>query len=366
MDYKLQIIQQLQILADEAKSSTQSNSSFRNRAYLKAINGIESYNNPIYSVQNLNGINVIGKSIRLKITEFIQTGHIKLTEQAVNPISLCIQELEQIYAIGPVKAKSLVNDVGISSVKQLLDLIKNDPDTKLLNSKQKLGLKYYDDILARIPHNEIIIHEEYLKNVIFKYNKKQLRNNSNIQSGDLLFKITGSYRRKTPTSGDIDVLVTRARTRETLMLSDNDVLKQDLECFSGLLDKFQKSNYIIDTLARGKHKLMGMCCLPESYSNSTNFNRRIDIIFIPPEQYAFGLLYFTGCGQFNVELRQRALDQGYSLNEKGMTHIRGIHKGLPVSRTSDFNNEKDILNFLGVEYIRPSQRIAGAISQHLI
>ena len=61
-------------------------------------------------------------------------------------------------------------------------------------------------------------------------------------------------------------------------------------------------------------------------------------------------MYFTGSKIFNIKTRQRALDIGYSLNERGMTHLKTKEpvKGL--------KSERDIMKFLGYEYVKPVDR----------
>ena len=56
-------------------------------------------------------------------------------------------------------------------------------------------MKFYDDILARIPRGEIIEHEKILKKVLKKVDPRAE------------LTIAGSYRRGKSESGDIDVLL---------------------------------------------------------------------------------------------------------------------------------------------------------------
>lgn len=43
--------------------------------------------------------------------------------------------------------------------------------------------------------------------------------------------------------------------------------------------------------------------------------RRMDILWVPFNQYPFGVLYFTGSGFFNIQMRRIALEKGFTLNE---------------------------------------------------
>lgn len=64
-----------------------------------------------------------------------------------------------ITGIGIVKCNKLCQDIDTFE-----DLIKNQ-DT-LLNSKQKLGLKYYESDNLRIPRDEMLIHESFISSLI--------------------------------------------------------------------------------------------------------------------------------------------------------------------------------------------------------
>ena len=71
-----------------------------------------------------------------------------------------------IYGVGPKTANEFIKK-GITT----LESLKNN--TNILNDKQKVGLKYYDDIIQRIPRNEIDdfyeksdIMQEYFSHVI--------------------------------------------------------------------------------------------------------------------------------------------------------------------------------------------------------
>jgi NAD-dependent DNA ligase len=83
--------------------------------------------------------------------------------------------------------------------------------------------------------------------------------------------------------------------------------------------------------------------------------RRVDFLYAPPNEYAFAILYFTGSKIFNTVMRQKALNQGYTLNEHGICHLTADKKkGSQVSQP--FPNEKAIFDFLGMPYRTPLER----------
>ena len=105
------------------------------------------------------------------------------------------------------------------------------------------------------------------------------------------------------------------------------------------LDVLIKEGIIVDMLSRGKTKSMCVSKLPgKKY-------RRLDILYSPPDEYAFSTLYFTGSKQFNTIQRYRALQMGYTLNE------HGLYKSNCKEKVNcHFNTEQDIFEYLKMEY----------------
>jgi DNA ligase (NAD+) len=294
---------------------------FRARAYKNAIETISMYPGDIIDVSQLEGQRGIGKTILAKLTEYVETGTLQLLDREKNnPLNT----FTQIYGVGPKKAKMLIAS-GITTLDQLEQVA-----TRELNDKQQIGLKYYHDILERIPRSEI---EEYsiLLSEIFK---KTMPDGS-------YFEIVGSYRRGNTTSGDIDIILTDSNNNQTILTQFINVLTQH-----GL---------ILEELSHGTIKSMTIMQLPTTESVPSPRPRRVDFMYSPPDEYAFAVLYFTGSKYFNTAMRQHALTLGYTLNEHGLSHMHNKIKGNRLSTA--FPNEKSIFNFLNLEYKNPHERI---------
>jgi NAD-dependent DNA ligase len=289
---------------------------YKNRAYTTAQETIMDIQEDITDVEQLRGRPGIGSTIMEKLTEFVKTGKIaKLEQYQANPVSI----FSEIYGVGPKKATELVAQ-GITTIAQL----RKNP--QLLNATQKVGLQYYEDILERIPRQEI---DEY--NGVFH---KVADGIPGVQ-----YEIVGSYRRMAASSGDIDVIITAP----------------DASTFDQFLDTLIKMGVIEVVLSRGKSKCLVIASLPSHRGRRGGFvYRRVDFLFTTRTEYPFSILYFTGSKGFNVVMRNRALSLGYSMNEHGLT-VKGT--GAPISQT--FLNEQDIFAFLGLEYKRPEERVDG-------
>jgi DNA polymerase (family 10) len=136
-------------------------------------------------------------------------------------------------------------------------------------------------------------------------------------------EIVGSFRRKSESSGDIDVM-----------------LNMSIVEFKEYIEYLKSINYLKFILAKGDKKMLGICQLKNGKY------RRLDLIRNTQEEYPFMKLYFTGSGEFNVAFRSHCLKKGLSLNEHGFTpKIEGL------------KTEKDIFKYVGLKYVEPENRI---------
>ena len=288
---------------------------FRARAYQKAQETIMAFPSDILSPNDLKGQPGIGATIMEKLNEYVETGTLKVIErEKVNPVNI----LADVYGIGPKKAKELV-DNGITSIEQLR------ANQNLLNDIQKVGLQYYEDILARIPRAEV---EQYESIVAAEFKK--------IATQKSRFEIVGSYRRGAQSSGDIDMIIT----------SDS------AKVFVNLIDSLIKKGIILEVLSRGPTKCLVIARIPGSTAA-----RRVDFLYTSLEEFPFAILYFTGSKIFNTVMRHQALQMGLTMNEHGLYKMDNKKKGDKVNHV--FREEKDIFDYLNMEYKAPNERIDG-------
>ena len=294
---------------------------FRARAYQKAKETIMAYPEKITSIEQLRGLPGIGETIIKKFNEFNKTGTLKVLEREKNHPRYIFAK---VYGIGPKKAKELA-DMGLTSIKEL-----RERKDELLNDVQKKGLKYYEDILRRIPRAEIVEYEKAFRKAFDKVK----------QPGDK-FEILGSYRRGAKTSGDIDVAITNENN--------------DKSIFDKFIKQLQKEGILVELLSKGSTKSLTVGKLP-NYTTA----RRLDFMYSKPDEYAFALLYFTGSMAFNVVQRRRAIELGYTMNEHGLYKLVGDKKKTKGPRLNEqFPTEESIFEFLGLVYKGPTERKSG-------
>lgn len=285
-------------------------------AYAKAIKGIKALGKPITSVEDVKGIPGVGSKILAKIQEIIETGSLASAARTKQELKLDIYDaLLKVHGIGPVKARDLVNNHGIQSIADL----RAHPE--LLNEVQKTGLKYYEDILERIPRTEMLKHNRFLVTSLPAKTRGI---------------VVGSFRRLAENSGDIDMLIT----------FEEDVKPaQQKKMFSDYVETLKRTGYILDILALGPKKCMAVVSLGPGEKS-----RRLDLLITPHEEYAYSILYFTGSDIFNVAFRKHALSKGYTLNEHTLTPT-GTAAPPPY-----MPSEESIFIFLGLKYVEPQFR----------
>ena len=291
----------------------------RSRVYKKAEETILSFIVDITSPNDLKGKPGIGPIILEKIKEFLETGKVQVLEnEKAKPENI----LTDVYGIGPKKAQELV-EKGVTTIQQL-----RERQMEVLNETQRTGLKYYEDILEKIPREEIDQYNQQFSQT-FSQTISQTVNNKKPK-----YEIVGSYRRGAKQSGDIDVILT----------------SQDPQLFTRFLDTLVAQKIITEVLSRGKSKCLVIAKLtPQSKA------RRVDFLYSTPQEFPFAILYFTGSKAFNTVMRGYALKQGYSFNEHGITHTDKTQP--PIEQV--FEDEKAIFDFLGLVYKTPEERIDG-------
>jgi DNA polymerase beta len=309
MDIKPQLLESLEILRKDRQAQ---GDVWKVRAYIKAIRTVKDFVGPITTLADVEALKLGKGAIAEKAVELLKTGHIEAAD-VIAPVqqetNAAIDLLEGVAGIGQVKARELVGR-GIKTIEAL-----RENAAELLNDKQKIGLKYYEDFQARIPRAEMDKHAVAI--------------GAAMPTG-LQYALTGSYRRREKDSGDIDVL---------LCSTDPSVL-------TTIVERLQAAGYLYETLAKGDKKYMGVCKLKRHRTF-----RRFDLITCTPEAYPYTLLYFTGSATINVLMRNHALSRGYSLSEYGLKPTSPSTPAPPAMQT-----EEDIFAFLGLAYMTPEDR----------
>lgn len=315
------ITDKLQVLAT---SYTNTKDQWRAMGYKKAISSIKSYHKRIETWEECSKLHFVGEKLAKKIWEIVETGYLRRLDH-IDPKMEAINLFTDVWGAGPKTAEVWVS----KGYRTLEDLEKNAN----LTSQQKIGLKHFEEFRERMPNEEAGRIGEEVKRAVKEVN-----------SG-LVCETCGSYRRRKPTCGDVDVLVSHPDGK-----SHQGVLPQ-------ILHNLKDKGFITDDLVSihlEQNKYMGVCKL----QGENTKHRRLDVILVPYSQYACAIMYFTGSDYFNRSMRLLAKKNGMSLSEHSLNTGVVRHGGEKVFEGTPLpvNSEKDIFRYLGLDYRIPEER----------
>ncbi len=285
------------------------------------------------SSSSTSSIRGIGKGITAFVASMVAHGHVpEMEEMRTDPRIIAAETLEEVIGIGPVAAMKFVAE-GCRSV---ADVAARDD----LSSLQRIGVSVYGKVMKRVPR---AIVEEVFRDVA-----TCMLPNSHVVEGDdgdvlsdrrdvsvpddgntITTLITGSYRRGSRDSGDVDILI---------VIPDGIIIparylavpKGSIILTAGEM----KMSYLYDRHADG-HK-----------SDAEQYVQ-VDIFVASRSMYIPYLLYSTGSADHNVYIRGLAKSKGYHLTQYALTKDNVV---VPLK------DEKALYDILGVGYVPPEKR----------
>ncbi|MFA5754967.1 MAG: DNA polymerase/3'-5' exonuclease PolX [Candidatus Paceibacterota bacterium] len=297
---------------------------FKPEAYKKAAIAIDSLEEDIFIIYKQDGlkglekINGVGKSIALKIEEFIKTGKIKYYKELKKESPIDLEELNKVEGLGVRKIKKLWQELKIRNLKDLEKAIEDHKIAPLFGFGEKTeqnileSIKFLRQGQGRFSLREIL---EEIKKVEDKITKiKEVVN----------FSTAGSTRRRKETVGDVDFLVAIKDT------SDKYVVEK-------IMNTFAQMESVVKIIAKGETKT----------SIKTRNNLNMDLRLVGEGSFGSALQYFTGSKDHNITLRRIAMKKGYKLNEYGL--FKGESK-------IEGEKEERIYEKLGLKWVPPELR----------
>lgn len=289
---------------------------FRARVYEKAARAIGGHHADVAALdlKGLQEIPNVGKSIAGKVLEYFRTGRVSAVEELRSRIPAGVRRLTAIPTLGPKKALALYEELGISTVDELVDAI----HAERLRDLKGFGPRTEENILHGIGLLQSS-GDRVLLDVAMDLAEDIVSALSRV-TGCRRCAYAGSLRRLRETIGDIDVLAAA-------------------EASGPLMRAFTELPYVTEVIARGGTKT----------SVRTDKGLSADLRVVPPDSWGAALQYFTGSKAHNIRTRERAVHQGLKLSEYGLFDVETGKK--IVSET-----EEDVYARLGLPWIPPTLR----------
>jgi DNA polymerase (family 10) len=291
---------------------------FKIRAYQRAARAIEHLPKEIEIMlqegEDLQTIPGVGEAIAKKSIELVNTGKLGAYEELKAQFPEGITRLLEIPGIGPKTANKLSTELGIQSVDELEEAIKDGRVAKLFRLGDKTAENILQQIQAlrrkdqRIPIGEALpVVDEVLD---------ALRTLPGVKN----LTAAGSLRRFKETVGDIDLMGTADNPDE-------------------VINAFVNLPQIREVVAKGPTK--ATVILPGGL--------QADLRMVEHDSFGSLLQYFTGSKQHNITLRTREQKKGLKLSEYGITDAR-------TNKLEKFATEEAFYRRLGMQYIPPEIR----------
>lgn len=219
-----------------------------------------------------------------------------------------------------------LDDETYENIKKMYKAMK-EHGTGFYKAYKKVFGKVHESMVDESEEESIPEEKERIPRELVKKFSKKLKKIA--KELGIKYKITGSYRRKIKTVGDIDVILFNSKNE----YSDKD-----------LLDSVLQELELTDELMHGNTMFQGTIYLSEEYPNA-----RIDVTSVSDkDSIPYLLLHSTGNVGLNIKMSSIARKKGWKLSKHKMTDEKG--KKIKVS------SEKEIFELLGMEYLKPEER----------
>ena len=325
----------IDVLSELSSIRASQNEKFSKAALDKVIGIISSLDFEITDKSQVSNIPGIGKKSLTYIDEILRnsdptkTGIPELDQLDPNTKlkNEAIKDMQKISGIGPKKAEKYYSEYKIRNAEQLATYLGNTPQTNAIT----IGSKYHSDFDKKIPRSTSQTIIDYVDWIIKEINKQH--------GSHLKIEPGGSFRRGLELSGDLDLIL-------------YDTNGDDVSKYQNLLvTTLQNYGILKETIALGKDKYEGVATLPGIDETA----RRLDIEFVNSlQELPFKISYFIGSKNYNIFVRKRARELGYSLTHNGLYKLNP--DGSQGERIEGIIEERQIYDLLGLPYLTPEQR----------
>ncbi|HVL15369.1 MAG TPA: DNA polymerase/3'-5' exonuclease PolX, partial [Gemmata sp.] len=228
-------------------------------------------------------------------------------------------QMLRLPGMGPKKVKALYDNLQIDTI----DKLKAASEAGEVAKLKGFGQKTQDRILSGIAFLDTVGNRVRIDLALPL--GLALLEQIRAMPGVIRAELCGSLRRRRETAKDIDILASSKDAQP-------------------IMDAFVALPEVVQVVAHGPTKSSVVAAM-RIYGEKVTLNA--DLRVIPDDQFAYGLVYFTGSKEHNIRLRQRAIDRGLSLNEYALANET---KSIPAK------TEADIYKALGLEWVPPEMR----------
>jgi DNA polymerase (family 10) len=297
---------------------------FRIRAYRNAVRTINDLTLPLAAMveadEDLTTLPGIGKEMASHIRELVEWGELSALEQLGEEVPRTLADLIRLDGVGPKKAKTLWEELEVTSVDELEEALKADKVADLSGFGRKSADKMLRSIEDFRKHQGRFLLSE--ADTLIRPLLDYLEGIPGVER----VEVAGSYRRRQETVGDIDILLLCEKDREDVM--------EAFRSYPGAVR--------VDAAGETKGRIVLRSGLP------------VDLRILPRESYGSALHYFSGSKEHNVAIRTLGVRKGLRINEYGV--FRGEDTDTPQGERLGGEEEGDVFRAVDLPWISPLLR----------
>ncbi len=305
-------------LAQLTKLEDGSPQSFRVRAYEKAEQALRDLTEPAAALTQaeLTAVPGIGKSIAAKLREYVDTGALAKLDELREKYPPAFVVLTRIPGLGPKTLALLRSELGVEN----LDDLRAAVEQQRLRDIKGLGAKTEENVARAIERLGLHGKERRTPVGVALAVATEIATALREVPGVERVQHCGSLRRFRDTVADVDIVVAAADA-------------------GPVMDRFVGHSLAAEVAAHGETKSVIL----------TRDGLQVDLRVVAPGEFGAAVLYFTGSKQHNIELRQRALQRGWTLNEYALSDAE---TGEVIAAA----DEEDLYRALDLAYVPPPLR----------
>jgi len=300
---------------------------FKIRAYTNAARSLETWGgnfSDLRDQETLEKIPGIGKAIAAKIKELIETDSLKFFTELRAEFPTDILELFSLPGLGAKKIKALHEQLQVSSIAQLQEACAANRVAELPGFGRTTQEKLAKAISDRTKH-------------VGSFQLGQIATEAEIFQDDLRALpdalhvcVAGSYRRRKEIVRDLDFIVATSAP-------------------AAVSAAFIAHPLVESIIAQG----------PTKSSVRLRSGIQCDLRVVSATEYPFALNYFTGSKEHNIEMRSRALQRGWTLNEYRLAPAPiddDAKKKRSSGKIPGIRDELELYRALDLDFIPPELR----------
>jgi DNA polymerase (family 10) len=261
--------------------------SFRVLAYSNAARTLQGLGPDVKEMidrdEDLTELPGIGDDLGAKIREIVATGKCAMLEKLRREMPAAVTDLLKVPGLGPKRVGRLWRELKLKTPEQVLRAARNGRIRAMSGFGEKTERQIEAALTAQIAkkgRTELTVAAQQAEPLV-----KHLEQTPGVHQ----VVVAGSYRRKRPTVGDLDILVTARNARAAI-------------------ERFVTFPEVQSVQAKGETRA----------AVKLKSGLTVDLRVVPRQSFGAALVYFTGSKPHNVALRRIAQKKGLKVNEYGV------------------------------------------------